>query len=495
MSSVIIFSDVSYDLPNGRTLFKNFNFTINARISALVGPNGIGKTTLAKMIAGEISPSRGSVRTSRAISFFRQRKTPPESTVAEYLLESYSWSILGEKLLDGIDHSLRCSCLSGGQWMRVRLVAALGGQFLVLDEPSNDLDRDSKKLLAEFLREYQEGVLLISHDRELLSLCECVFELSNQGIEKTGSTFDIYELERDQERLRSQSELQIARRERDKAQFQRTAQIERQNKRTQRGKRAGIQSGMAKIQVGSRKRRAQETMGKIDVSTMQQANEKLSMAIVAYDSLKAEPVMYADLMGSRIPNQRVIAEAMDYNITFGQGWLYAKDLNFNWRGNIRLAVNGANGAGKSTLIKALLGKNFESRGRLNIGSCERLYLDQHCTQLDDSKTVLEYVRDLSLLSETEVRNHLAKFHFWGDSVFLKAQDLSGGERLRATLAGGLLSVSKPELLIFDEPTNNLDLKNIKFLEGLISQFQGGVILISHDEAFLKECGIHQVFSV
>ena len=172
-------------------------------MTALVGPNGVGKTCLAKLIVGDFSPTIGTVRKSGAVAFFSQREIAKAITVEDYLAPRYSWSVLGEKLLTGIDRATFCSNLSGGQWMRVRLASTIDDQFLILDEPTNDLDREAKSILRNFLGEYQHGVLLISHDREFLALCDDVLELSNQGLEKYGGGWQSYEDEKERERNQS----------------------------------------------------------------------------------------------------------------------------------------------------------------------------------------------------------------------------------------------------------------------------------------------------
>lgn len=494
MPSIITVNGVSFELPNGRTLFTNISFTLNSKMTALVGPNGVGKTCLAKLIAGDLSPTIGTVRKSGAVAFFSQREIPESIPVEDYLSLRYSWSVLGEKLLTGIDQTALCSNLSGGQWMRVRLASTIDDQFLILDEPTNDLDIEAKSILRNFLGEYQYGIFLISHDREFLALCDDVLELSNKGLEKYGGGWQSYEYEKERERNQSLGELERAKRERDKAKAERTVQIERQEKQNRQGKKMAEKGGMPKILIGARMRRAQVTTGKVDVSTMQKANTKVKEAYEAFNEIKMDPIMYADLTGVEIPNQKLVAEAKDYNVFFGK-WLYGKDLNFSWRGNIRLAIKGANGSGKTTLIKAILGNKIETKGELRLGKLTTLYLDQQCSSLNERQSILENVRAVSSMSESDIRNNLAKLLFTGDSVFQEVHSLSGGERLRTALACGLLSKEKPELIILDEPTNNLDLGNIKFLEKLISQFKGAVIIISHDEVFLKECGIDAELSL
>jgi ATPase subunit of ABC transporter with duplicated ATPase domains len=198
--------------------------------------------------------------------------------------------------------------------------------------------------------------------------------------------------------------------------------------------------------------------------------------------------MYADLVGRELPTQKLVAEARSFNIRF-RDWLYPNDLDFIWRGNVRIALKGPNGSGKSTLLRAIAGESLSTRGELNRGDLVTLYVDQRCSVLDDASSVLDNVRAVAPGAEGDIRTHLARFLFAKDTVFKKAGDLSGGERLRAALARGLSSTNKPELLLLDEPTNNLDLANIEWLENLVREFRGALIVVSHDQQFLDRCGV------
>lgn len=494
MQSLVTASGVTFEYSNGHIIFQDLNFSITSKTSALVGPNGVGKTTLAKILVGELEPTSGSIIKRSSVTFFPQRLTPQTISVDEFLTFDYEWSELGEKLLEGIDRSNLCTTLSGGEWMRVRLAKTLNDDFLILDEPSNDLDREGRKVLIEFLKERSGGVLVISHDRELLGICEEIIELSNQGLTKYGGDFSDYEKAKGHERENLAQQLVSAKSQRQKAKADRHEQKLRQEKRNQRGAEQAARGGIPKILLGARKRKAEATTGKVDSSTLEKTNSAVNAAYQAYSELKIDPVMYTDLMGQELPAQKLIAEGRNFNIRF-KDWLYWEDLNFSWRGNIRLALKGLNGSGKSTLLKAIMGYQFETRGELRVGDVSTLYIDQQCRILDDSKTVLENVVDSSLLTESEVRNGLAKFLFTKDTVFQKVSSLSGGERLRAALAKGILSNEKPELLILDEPTNNLDLVNIQFLESLVKEFKGAVLAISHDEIFLQNSGIVDEFKI
>jgi ATPase subunit of ABC transporter with duplicated ATPase domains len=489
MSAVIIARGLSYEFPNGRQLFTHLNFTLEDTVTALVGRNAAGKSTLATVLCGQLPPTRGVVTTQGSVDILKQRELPPPVTVEDYLADNnYEWSRQGNRLLEDIDRQAVCPALSGGQWMRVRLACTLRSQFVILDEPTNDLDADGRQAVLDFLRHHQSGVLLISHDRACLQLCREVLELSNRGLTRYGAGWNAYVEAKEHERERLRTALDIAKRQRDAALAQRTELRARQERRNRRGADSASRGGTPRILLGARKRGAQVSSGKLDAATLARAEKHVRGVHEVFAEMKIDPVMYADLMGDGIPAQKLVAEAEGFNVRFGE-WIYPSDLNFTWRGNLRIALTGSNGSGKSTLLKALLGEpSFETRGQLRRGDLATLYVDQQCSLLDDELTVLENVRAISRRSDTEIRNELAKFLFAGEAVFQPVGALSGGERLRAALARGFLGTEHPELLILDEPTNSLDLANLSFLEGLLSQFPGALIVVSHDDTFLHNCG-------
>jgi ATPase subunit of ABC transporter with duplicated ATPase domains len=299
---------------------------------------------------------------------------------------------------------------------------------------------------------------------------------------------------KEQERERLSAAVDAAKRERDCARVERAERRERQEKKARHGAASAAHAGLPKMVVGARKRQAQTTAGKLDVTTSRSLEDAVRQAHEAFEELKVDPVMYADLLGRGLAAGKLVVEAMGFNVRM-RDWIYAEDLDFTWRGNIRVAVKGANGSGKSTLLKSLVGEQFETRGELRRGDLVTLYLGQRCAVLDDTMTVLENIRAVSCANETEIRNGLARFLFAKDAVFQKVSELSGGERLRAALARGFLSTQKPELVVLDEPTNNLDLRNVGFLEKFVSGFRGALVVVSHDEHFLEGCGLTQELSV
>jgi ATPase subunit of ABC transporter with duplicated ATPase domains len=490
MSAIVIARGVGYQFPNGRSLFSNLNFSLEARLSALVGPNGVGKTCLARILAGDLEPTAGGVGRQASVTLFPQRQEPEPVTVAEFLSAAYEWSLLREVLLQSVDVEAACTTLSGGQWMRVRLARALDNQYLIMDEPTNDLDRDGREALVQFLRHRAGGALLISHDRECLQICDEILELSNRGISKFGGDWFEYMEAKEREHKRLCTALDLAKRDREAALAAGAEQRARQEKRNRRGTESAARGGMPKILLGTRRRRAQIATGRLDAASQDRAEKAVREAHEALSEMKIDPVMYADLIGGELPAQKLVAEARGFNVRF-RDWIYRHDLEFVWRGNARVALKGANGSGKSTLLRAVRGEEFEVRGQFRRGDLVTLYLDQRCSLLDESQSVFDNVRAVSAANDSQVRSGLAKFLFARESAFQKVSDLSGGERLRAALARGFLCTQRPELLLLDEPTNNLDITNVDFLARIVNGFRGAVIVVSHDERFLENCGIRQ----
>lgn len=486
MSSFIVARDLSYHLPNGRELFDDLNFTLDRGVTALVGANGVGKTVLAGLIAGDLLATRGRVRSESTVRLFRQREQPDDITVEEYLAMWHETPLEGTRLLQGIDRRASCLALSGGLWMRVRLARALGDGFLVLDEPTSDLDCASRETLAQIMRLHRGGALIISHDRELLTLCSRVLELSNRGLTSYGDGWQSYLDARVAEEDRLTYALVTAKSDRDRLSVRDAEQRARQDKQNRRGSAAAGRGGMPGILLGARKRRAQQTTGKREAAAIGRAYTAVRDVHAALTEIKNDATMYTDVEGCEIPAQKLVAEAHGFNVRFGD-WLYLEDLTFTWRGNVRLALRGDNGSGKSTLLRAVLGATVETRGTWRRGDFDTLYLDQQLGSLDPEMTVLECVGANARLSDSGLRTGLSRFLFAGDAVFERVGNLSGGERLRAALARAFLAQRRPQLMLLDEPTNSLDIRNAECLATVVSQFRGAVIVASHDENFLKDC--------
>lgn len=486
MESLIVAHGATHLLPDGRRLFERLSFSLSTGITGLVGANGVGKSCLARILAGTLEPAEGTVRRSVRVKMLEQHVHPPAISIAAFLDDRRS-SAAGP-LLAGLDPAVRCDRLSGGQWMRVRLAAALDDAFLILDEPTNNLDRETRCFVAEFLRRRRGGTLLISHDRALLESCEAILELTPQGIARYAGGWTAYWQVREQERARLDRDLQLARRERDFAAARIQEMAQRLDRRQRHAARTAARGGMPKLLLGARKRQAQETRGRHATEVLDRAGHSVRLAGQALAARKVDAVMYAGISGEPLPAQALVAAASSFNVRYTD-WVYPRDLEFEWRGNVRMAIEGGNGSGKSTLLKALRGERLDHRGTLRRGDLAIAWLDQQYSCLEPGLSVLENVALAATGTEHELRTALAGFLFRGDKVLQTIATLSGGERLRAALAVQFLRARTPQLLLLDEPTNNLDVANAQFLEDLVRGFRGALVVVSHDQHFLERCGL------
>jgi ATPase subunit of ABC transporter with duplicated ATPase domains len=498
----IVLKTIDFEWPIGHLLFKNLNLSLDSHGKyGLVGPNGSGKSTLAKLIQGELAPSAGKLQVKGQISYFAQSQHPPDTSIADYLSDLWmnimpSDADVLDALQAGLRFEMSCSTLSGGEWTRVRLLKLLssGADFMILDEPTNNLDRIARASIVEFVRRTSRGVLVISHDRQLLSEVSSIIELSKQGVSLYGGGWSEYENARDHERARLQEDLEHAQDERDKAYLKKARKLDAQEKRMRHSGNNVHKMGLPKILIGARKRSAESTFGKLQAAADHEVSEKTNTAREAFARLKTDPMIYAEFPETAIPAGKTVFEARDFNFRYegSSRDLWKIHVNYSMKGNSKLLISGENGAGKSTFLSLLTGfvrPGGVLSGSLRLGSVGWGLIDQNVRLLDQDKSVFENVYKTSQKDVVEIRNLLAQFLFPGKRADQTVSTLSGGERVRAALAKVMISHPAPQLLVLDEATNNLDMINLEFLEMALSKFQGALIVVSHDVTFLDKIGI------
>lgn len=492
---------LGFEFPqNGEPLFSQLSFSIGTERCALVGPNGVGKSTLAQLLSGELTPTTGEILVSQAVYYLRQTEVPPSVSVAEYLAPLWEKASVRPELwgplIEGLDLEKSLLHLSGGEWMRLRIALAVVKDvgLLILDEPTNNLDAAARAKIVDFVKGYEGALLVISHDREVLRAVDKILEISSRGISVYGGNYDFYLHERDLERARHENLLEKSRQEKKRVERESHQKIVGQEKRQRRGKEWGDSGSLPRILVGGLKRQAQQTLGKIQTRESERVEKAQKDFTSLYESGKKETSLGLVMPETHFPEGKMVLEAEAFNIRYGENWLWSQDLSLSIRGPRRWALAGPNGAGKTSFVRALLGSLFpaQTRGRLQRGDLPWAYLDQNYDLLQPDESVLDNVMESSRYDRTETRNWLARFQFFEQQALQKVSSLSGGERLKAALAKILLADPVPQLLILDEPTNNLDLQSLEILEEALNLYQGALLVISHDEDFLKNIGIEEV---
>jgi ATP-binding cassette subfamily F protein uup len=436
----------------------------------LVGRNGAGKTTLMRIIAGEMKPDGGAVyRPDGAIATRLTQEIPANvpgnvhdlvaggSRDASGHEEDWEREVRLEDLLAKLrlDPQVEFAALSGGLKRRALLARALAAQpnLLLLDEPTNHLDVESILWLEDFLLESKLALVFVTHDRAFLRrLATRIIELDRGRLSSWSCDYGTY-LTRKQEVLEAE--------ETQRALFdKKLAQEEAWIRRGVRAQRSRAQSRINQLmQMRAERRARRDRAGQV---TMRVAEAERSGVKV----IEAEKVSFA------WPDGRVIVRDLSTTIIRGD----------------KIGLIGPNGAGKTTLVKLLLGEIAPTQGTIKHGTrLEIVYFDQLRAQIDDNKTVAENVADgnATVTIEGRTRNvisYLQDFLFEPGRARTPARVLSGGERNRLLLAR--LFTKPANVLVLDEPTNDLDAETLELLEDLLVEFGGTLLLISHDREFL-----------
>lgn len=491
----------------GAPLFNGITLSLSQKKYGLVGPNGVGKSSLARILVGEIAPDAGYVSRQGRCVYLAQQEERSAQTVAGYLQDI--WENLGDEggwvfsLLDALNLEQPLKNLSGGEWMRVRLSKVLSFQpdFLILDEPSNNLDRSGKRIIHTLLERFRGGILLISHDREFLKKMDTIIELSNQGIEVFGGNFEFYESQRIAERKRHADHLDRVKRESKKIEHESEEKRRSQEKRMRKGMKEFEKGGIPRILAGGLKRKAQVSLGKTVSEGRESVREAHNDIAKATGELKTDPFLRLDFKGAEVALGKTLVDVHRLQWTFTNSLesLWREPLSFTIRGPERWHIRGANGSGKSVFVKLVLGQLPESHGALEgtvrVNTSGIAYLDQGYGSLKSDISVIENIRESTRFTTEELRNELAFYGFTGEKVFQAVDTLSGGERLKASLAQMFLGLQIPELIVLDEPTNNLDLQGQGLLETALKKFRGALIVISHDEEFVRQLGVTQALTM
>ncbi|MEU8652659.1 ABC-F family ATP-binding cassette domain-containing protein [Streptomyces sp. NPDC048737] len=518
MSHSITCTSLSFAWPDGTPVLDGLDVAFGPGRTGLVGVNGAGKSTLLKLIAGELTPSDGTVRTAGEIGHLPQNVTLDTSLRVDEVLgiaarraalhaieggdgaeehfetlgddwdvEERALATLGELGLGRIGLDRTVGEVSGGESVLLRLAALLlrRPDVLLLDEPTNNLDLYARRRLYAAVTAWPGVLVVVSHDRELLELVDQIADLRAGEVAWYGGNLSAYEqaLATEQEAAErmvraAESDLRKQRRELSEAHVKLA-------RRKRYGQKMWDQKREPKIVMGARKRAAQESAGKhriLHEERLAEARERLDEAV---EAVRDDDEIRIDLPYTAVPPGREVLTLLDLRLAHGARVAGGLDL----RGPERVALVGRNGAGKTTLLRTIAGELDPVAGEARAHVPLR-FLPQRLDVLDDGLTVAENVaRFAPDATNNRIRARLARFLFRGARADQKAATLSGGERFRATLAALMLAEPAPQLLMLDEPTNNLDMASVRQLTSALESYEGALIVAGHDLPFLESIGI------
>ncbi|MEO3757652.1 ABC-F family ATP-binding cassette domain-containing protein [Mycobacterium sp. B14F4] len=521
MSSVVC-SHVSFAWPDGTPLFAGLSLSVGDGRTGLVASNGAGKSALLKLIAGELAPTAGSITVDGTLGYLPQSLPfVAEKTVSELLgiapvvealdalADGHSddavftaigddWDVeeRARAQLDrlGLDHvalTRRLGSLSGGEVVTIGLAGQLLRRpgVLLLDEPTNNLGADARHRLDAALDEFTGCLLLVSHDRVLLDRMDRIAELRNGEIHYYGGNYTSFTTAVDEARQAAENAVRNAEQRLKREKRDRQLARERAARRSATAARTVKDAGLPRIVAGAMKRRAQQSAGRLDDVSAARVDDARARLDEAERMLRDDDTLALDLPHTDVPAGRNILTLSNIRVSRGRRVLLG-DVALSVRGPERIALTGPNGAGKSTLLRIIGGGLRPDAGTVARADGRVAYLSQRLDLLDPQRTVAECLAAFApSLTATRRMHLLARFLFRGSRIHLPVSALSGGERLRATLACVLYAEPAPHLLLLDEPTNNLDLVSVGQLQSALTAYRGALIVVSHDERFLDELGI------
>lgn len=466
--------NISKSFNSDKILFDNISLGINEGDKiGLIGINGTGKSTLLKILAGEEEADSGKLTKGNAVRIAYLPQNPEfddnESVISEVIkgkkaknefwdTEGEARSLLAKFEIDDVE--AKVGTLSGGQKKRAALVRTLldDAEILILDEPTNHLDTAMSEWLEDYLKKMKQALFIITHDRYFLDqVTNRIAELTHGKLYSyVGGYMKYLELKAERE------EMEIA---------------------TERKNAALYKKDLAWMMRGARAR-----------STKQKAHIERFEELKNRDKIIVDKEIVVDSVSSRLGKQ--IIEIDNISKSYGNKILFT-DFTYMFRRIDRIGIIGKNGSGKSTLLKTILGQVKPDSGNIVIGQTAKIgYFSQDFGELNPNQTVIESAKDIAEYVQTKdgtvsASKMLERFLFEGAMQYTKIEKLSGGERRRLALLHTLISA--PNILILDEPTNDLDITTLSILEDYLDSFDGVVITVSHDRYFLDRVA-NRIFS-
>lgn len=468
----------------------------------IIGSNGSGKTLLLKTLSGEHEPLGGTYQLQGSVYYVAQVHGVAGwagMTVLDYVQScGLDFAVVDrfiqEKFGRSYDSNRKMSLLSGGQQALVVLACGFlkKPSLLLLDEPTNHLDQATKQILVKLIQDFPGAIICVSHDVWFLKeITQSLWIIQNGAIRAFTGSYTQYQdelLKNEESRDRKR---EVVQKEKKKLEHARDQEQVRAARSKREGKKQQADRSLARGEVGAKKMKAERVAGR-NKKQLDDREEIISEKLEQLTNKKKKKVsgsiVTSDVRGSLLHIHEAALSVAGHRLI--------DKIDLDMQKGDRIVISGNNGTGKSALVKALLGKpGYVLDPMPYKNSAFRFeYLDQQYSIIDPEKSVLENAVSFSGEQTERVRQHLTHFLF-GDSleVLKKAKNLSGG--MLARLAFVMLTMAPIDLLILDEPTNNLDIETIEQIQELLQEYRGGLIVISHDRNFVQELGIQRFYSI
>lgn len=528
----IIVNNISYVHPDRETLFEGISFSLaDGEKASLIGDNGAGKSTLLKILSGELRPASGEAALSDTPYIVPQHFGQYDSmTVAEAMgvaekitaLDAILGGDASEAMFAALDDDWgirervaavlegwglgwlspdgRMSELSGGEKTRVFLAGMEihSPSVIIMDEPTNHLDVAARERLYRVVRSSPATILIVSHDRELLSIPDVTLELSSKGLARYGGNYDFYRELRDADAEALREKLDDKEKAIRAAQRKARHAIEQKERSDARAPAKHIKARTLPGKIDKMRGSAQESMARLK----ERHADKIEGIKGELEALKGNASVPNDVKialrnsGLHEGKTLIVAEGVNFSYSGGKP-LWGEPLDLRIESGERIAIRGGNGKGKTTMLKLLSGELQPTAGVIRCAEVSVLYVDQEYSMIRGELTVLQ---QLELYNRRKLPDHLLKqelhrFLFPVATWDKPCAFLSGGERMRLMLCCLLVADEAPDLFVLDEPANNLDIRSMEILTSALRGYNGTLLVISHDDHFLADIGIGRIIEL
>ncbi|MGW4841855.1 ABC-F family ATP-binding cassette domain-containing protein [Nocardia brasiliensis] len=515
ITSAIALHQLTFEWPDGSVALAGVDGAFTTGRTGLVGRNGAGKSTLLRLIAGILTPTSGRIETTGDVGYLPQTLTlGRDATIAQLLgiadklaalraiesgegdaahfetigddwdIEARADQALHEIGFGAADLDRTVGAISGGQAVLVAITGLRVQRkpITLLDEPTNNLDRETRAQLTAFVDTWPGTLVVVSHDLELLEHMDATAELHGATLEVFGRPYSAW---REYVEQQQAAATQAARTAEQALKVEKRQRIEAETKLARRertGRATQQHGGIPRILAGNRASKAQASAGAMRTTLDAKVLAAQEVLDAAAARVRSDEHIHLDLPDPDVPRSRRIAELRD------------GERGVTIQGPERVAVIGPNGAGKSTLIEDLVHGRRPERGTLRTDRVG--YLPQRLDGLDEQASAVENVHAVAVTTPPgTIRNQLARLLLRGAAAERPVSSLSGGERFRVSLARLLLADPPVQLLILDEPTNNLDIASVDQLVEALADYRGALLVVSHDYPFLRRIGIDTVVAL
>ncbi|MDH6533753.1 ABC transporter ATP-binding protein [Parabacteroides sp. 52] len=521
----LIIQQIAYIHADNETLFRHTSFILHkGEKVALVGPNGSGKSTLLHILAGHLSPNEGEIISHSSPYYvpqhFGQYDTQTvmqalfieekikalhailegDASLSNFTTLNDDWNIeerciaaLSSWGLAHIELTQSMATLSGGEKTKVFLsgLQIHSPEIILLDEPSNHLDAESRQKLYDFITSSRATILVVSHDITLLNLLPVTYELNPNGVTAYGGNYLFYKEQKEIQLQALQASLEEKEKELRLAKKTAREVAERKQKHEARGKKLNEKKGVGKLAMNVFKDKAEKSGTQLNDIHAEKAATLLDSINQLRKDLPDGKSMKINFNSPNLHTGKMLIKAEKITFGYNDTSLWQDPLDFIIRSGDRYIIRGDNGSGKTTLLKLITGTLSPQKGTVEKADFSYIYMDQEYSLIRNELTVYEQAQQYNThyFLEQEIKMLLSRYLFPHETWDKPCVHLSGGEKMRLAFCCLMLGNQTPDMIILDEPTNNLDIQSMEIITDVIKRYQGTVVAVSHDAYFVQEIGI------